>query len=91
MHIGIFADSDPRLDGYEYRILEKLSRDEVIAQICSRAQKISGPRRGRLRKRSVQEWKGGAGMSVKWTEERKQKVIDLRNRNILVSAAAGSG
>ena len=32
---------DPRLDGYEYRILEKLSRDEVIAQICSRAQKIS--------------------------------------------------
>lgn len=29
-------------------------------------------------------------MSVKWTEE-QQKVIDLRNRNILVSAAAGSG
>lgn len=29
-------------------------------------------------------------MSVKWTEEQK-KVIDLRNRNILVSAAAGSG
>lgn len=32
---------DPRLDGYEYRILEKLSRDEVMAQICSRAQEIS--------------------------------------------------
>ena len=29
-------------------------------------------------------------MSVKLTEE-QQKVIDLRNRNILVSAAAGSG
>ncbi len=29
-------------------------------------------------------------MSVKWTAE-QQKVIDLRNRNILVSAAAGSG
>lgn len=29
-------------------------------------------------------------MSVKWTEE-QQKVIDLRKRNILVSAAAGSG
>ncbi len=29
-------------------------------------------------------------MSVKWTKE-QQKVIDLRNRNILVSAAAGSG
>ena len=29
-------------------------------------------------------------MSVKWTEE-QQKVIDLRDRNILVSAAAGSG
>ena len=29
-------------------------------------------------------------MGVKWTEE-QQKVIDLRNRNILVSAAAGSG
>lgn len=29
-------------------------------------------------------------MSVKWTSE-QQKVIDLRNRNILVSAAAGSG
>lgn len=29
-------------------------------------------------------------MSVTWTEE-QQKVIDLRNRNILVSAAAGSG
>ena len=29
-------------------------------------------------------------MSVAWTEE-QQKVIDLRNRNILVSAAAGSG
>ena len=29
-------------------------------------------------------------MSVKWTEEQK-KVIDLRDRNILVSAAAGSG
>lgn len=29
-------------------------------------------------------------MAVKWTEE-QQKVIDLRNRNILVSAAAGSG
>lgn len=29
-------------------------------------------------------------MAVVWTEE-QQKVIDLRNRNILVSAAAGSG
>ena len=29
-------------------------------------------------------------MGVKWTEE-QQKVIQLRNRNILVSAAAGSG
>ena len=29
-------------------------------------------------------------MSVKWTEE-QQKVISLRNRSILVSAAAGSG
>lgn len=29
-------------------------------------------------------------MSVQWTAE-QQKVIDLRNRNILVSAAAGSG
>lgn len=29
-------------------------------------------------------------MGMKWTEEQK-KVIDLRNRNILVSAAAGSG
>ncbi|TCT14337.1 DNA helicase/exodeoxyribonuclease V subunit A [Natranaerovirga pectinivora] len=29
-------------------------------------------------------------MSVKWTEE-QQKVIDTRNRNLLVSAAAGSG
>ncbi len=29
-------------------------------------------------------------MAVKWTEEQKQ-VIDLRDRNILVSAAAGSG
>ena len=28
--------------------------------------------------------------AVRWTEEQKQ-VIDLRNRNILVSAAAGSG
>ena len=29
-------------------------------------------------------------MATKWTEEQK-KVISLRNRNILVSAAAGSG
>lgn len=29
-------------------------------------------------------------MSVKWTEE-QQKVIDVRNKNVLVSAAAGSG
>ena len=29
-------------------------------------------------------------MGVIWTEE-QQKVIDLRDRNILVSAAAGSG
>ena len=29
-------------------------------------------------------------MSVKWTEEQR-KVIDLRGRNILVSAAAGAG
>lgn len=29
-------------------------------------------------------------MGVAWTED-QQKVIDLRNRNILVSAAAGSG
>ena len=29
-------------------------------------------------------------MSVAWTEEQR-KVIDLRDRNILVSAAAGSG
>ena len=29
-------------------------------------------------------------MSVNWTKE-QQKVIDLRDRNILVSAAAGSG
>ncbi len=30
------------------------------------------------------------GMSVTWTEEQK-KVIDVRNKNVLVSAAAGSG
>ena len=29
-------------------------------------------------------------MGVKWTKD-QQKVIDLRKRNILVSAAAGSG
>ena len=29
-------------------------------------------------------------MAVKWTKE-QQQVIDLRDRNILVSAAAGSG
>ena len=29
-------------------------------------------------------------MGVSWTTE-QQQVIDLRNRNILVSAAAGSG
>ena len=29
-------------------------------------------------------------MAVQWTEE-QQKVIDLREKNILVSAAAGSG
>ena len=29
-------------------------------------------------------------MDVKWTSE-QQKVIDLRDRDILVSAAAGSG
>ena len=29
-------------------------------------------------------------MAMKWTEE-QQKVISLRDRNILVSAAAGSG
>ena len=29
-------------------------------------------------------------MSVKWTEE-QEKVIQLRNRSLLVSAAAGSG
>ena len=29
-------------------------------------------------------------MAVKWTKEQRQ-VIDLRDRNILVSAAAGSG
>ena len=29
-------------------------------------------------------------MGVQWTKE-QQKVIDLRNSNILVSAAAGSG
>lgn len=29
-------------------------------------------------------------MSVKWTEE-QQKVIDVRNKDVLVSAAAGSG
>ena len=29
-------------------------------------------------------------MAVKWTEE-QEKVITLRDRNILVSAAAGSG
>lgn len=32
---------DPRLDGYEYRILEKLSKDEVMAQICRRAKETS--------------------------------------------------
>ena len=32
---------DPRLDGYEYRILEKLSRDEVMAQICRRAKETA--------------------------------------------------
>ena len=29
-------------------------------------------------------------MSVKWTKE-QEKVINLRNRSLLVSAAAGSG
>ena len=29
-------------------------------------------------------------MAVKWTEK-QQQVIDSRNRNLLVSAAAGSG
>lgn len=33
---------------------------------------------------------GGVEMGTMWTED-QQKVIDLRNRNILVSAAAGSG
>ena len=33
---------------------------------------------------------GKTESKVSWTEE-QQKVIDLRNRNILVSAAAGSG
>ena len=32
--------------------------------------------------------RGGAVMSVQWTKD-QQKVIELRNRNILVSAAAG--
>lgn len=34
--------------------------------------------------------RGEADMGVKWTEE-QQQVIDLRDHNILVSAAAGSG
>ena len=47
------------------------------------------------KKKSSAGWKkksktGGTVMSVQWTEDQK-KVIELRNRNILVSAAAGSG
>ena len=34
--------------------------------------------------------KEAISMSVKWTEE-QEKVIQLRNRSLLVSAAAGSG
>ncbi len=34
--------------------------------------------------------KGSRDMSMTWTEEQK-KVIDVRNKNVLVSAAAGSG
>ena len=46
---------------------------------------------GTLReKRAKRERQGRIRMGVKWTEQ-QQKVIDLRNRNILVSAAAGSG
>ena len=34
--------------------------------------------------------KGSRDMGMTWTEEQK-KVIDVRNKNVLVSAAAGSG
>jgi len=40
--------------------------------------------------RLLARWEERTKMSVKWTTQ-QQKVIDLRDRNILVSAAAGSG
>ena len=41
VHIGIFADSIQDWTVMNIESWEKLSRDEVIAQICSRVQKIS--------------------------------------------------
>ena len=40
--------------------------------------------------KKISQKEEGKNMAVKWTAE-QQKVIDARDRNLLVSAAAGSG
>ena len=87
---------DPRIDGCRYRQLEKYSLEEAVVKMrlktggsggkCRRRQR-GGSRGGRKKDR---EKRRRREMATMWTAE-QQKVIDLRNRNILVSAAAGSG
>ena len=70
---------DLQLEGCHYRRLSALDKDEVWQEIAREA-KIS-----RQTKR-----RGKMADNMTWTSEQKQ-VIDLRDRSLLVSAAAGSG
>lgn len=79
---------DPRLEGCSYRRLERYSSDDAVKKMRGGFGRKCQP--GRFGKRAKRERQGRIRMGVKWTEQ-QQKVIDLRNRNILVSAAAGSG
>ena len=77
---------DQKIPGYKYRDIFEMTQSEVIAAMEADAVKENMNR---------DDHEKGAGernglMGVKWTKQ-QQQVIDLRDRNILVSAAAGSG
>ena len=68
---------DEKIPGYSFRRLGTCKPEEIWEKMKDSFEK------------SI-HWGGGIKMAVSWTKE-QQKVIDTRDCNILVSAAAGSG
>ena len=78
---------DPRLEGCSYRRLERYSSDDAVKKMREALEENVS----RDASENEQSGKAGKDKNGREMDRTAAKVIDLRNRNILVSAAAGSG